>query len=115
MRLRSFVISMLTAFASSSTVAGLAVAGFVFLAQIAYQGARGGRKTHLTDMDTHDRKSIYTALSNSVIGLLLLAGGAFGLLADWAGPETVLAALAVMSLLSCATAFGLSEVQRDTD
>jgi MFS family permease len=105
----------LSALAVTSQVPGLAVAGFVFLAQIAYQGARGGRKTHLTDMDTDDRKSIYTAVSNSVIGVLLLAGGAFGLLADWAGPETVLAVLAAMSLLSCATAFGLSEVQRDTD
>jgi MFS family permease len=103
----------LTAFVSSSTVAGLAVAAFVFLAQIAYQGARGGRKTHLTDMETHDRKAVYTAVSNSVIGLLLLAGGLFGLLADWAGPETVLAVLAAMSLLSSVTAFGLSEVQSD--
>lgn len=80
----------LTAYFSASSVAGLAVASFVFFAQIAYQGARGGRKTHLTDMDTHDRKAIYTAVSNSVVGLLLLAGGALGLLADWAGPRPCL-------------------------
>ena len=72
-------------FLAESVSSAYVVAAFVFTAQIAYQGARLGRKTHLTDMDTHGRKPVYTALSNSLIGMLLLAGGALGLLADVAG------------------------------
>lgn len=50
------------------------MAGFVFIAQIAYQGARAGRKTHMTDMDTDGRKAVYTALSNTLIGVCWLSG-----------------------------------------
>lgn len=85
----------------------------VFLAQIAYEGVRAGRKTHLTDMDTHGRKSLYTALSNSMIGVLLLAGGAFGLMADLLGPAWVLATFALMSAAGAATAWQLREVQQE--
>jgi len=56
-----------------------------------------GRKTHLTDMDSDGRKSLYTALSNTLIGALLLLGGILGGIADVAGVETVLLILAVLS------------------
>ena len=49
-------------------------AALIFVAQIAYEGARAGRKTHLTDMDTGGAKAVYTALSNAMIGVLLLLG-----------------------------------------
>lgn len=85
---------------------------FIFAAQIAYEGVRAGRKTHLTDMDTQGGKAIYTALSNTVIGVLLLAGGGFGLLADLAGPSVVLAIFAGLSALAALAALKLSEVQQ---
>jgi hypothetical protein len=86
---------------------------FIFAAQIAYQGVRAGRSTHLADMDTHGEKPVYTALSNSMIGVLLLAGGGFGLLADLAGPALVLAIFAGLCALSVIFALRLSEVQED--
>ncbi len=92
-----------------------AAAAFMFVAQIAYAGARAGRKTHLTDMDTRGRKAEYTALSNSIIGALLLAGGGFGFLADVAGPEATLAAFAVLAAAGAVAALGLTEVQRGED
>ena len=64
-------------------------------------------------MDTGDRKAVYTALSNSLIGVLLLAGGMLGLLADSAGPEAVLAVLAIMSAASVVSGARLSEVQSE--
>lgn len=88
-----------------------AAMGFIFVAQIAYEGARAGRKTHLTDMDTGERKAVYTALSNTIVGLMLLAGGAFGLLADVAGAEWVLVVFAAMAAAGGAVALSLSEVQ----
>lgn len=92
---------------------GMLVAGYVFVSQIAYEGARAGRKTHLTDMDSDGRKSLYTALSNTLIGALLLLGGILGGIADVAGVETVLLILAVLSFSAILSAYQLSEVQRD--
>ncbi len=111
----SYAAAAVWGFAGAGSVGGAVVAGFVFVAQIAYEGARAGRKTHLTDMDTEGRKAVYTALSNSLIGLLLLAGGLLGFLADIAGPESVLALLAFISGASVFTGTRLSEVQREKD
>ncbi|MBR9862823.1 MAG: MFS transporter, partial [Rhodobacteraceae bacterium] len=91
---------------------GWLIAAYVFFAQIAYQGARAGRKTHLTDMDSHDRKPVYTALSNTMIGMLLLAGGIFGVIADAAGPQLVLGIMAVLSGAAVLEGSRLSEVQQ---
>lgn len=88
-------------------------AGFVFAAKIAYEGARAGRKTHLADMDAHGQKAIYTALSNSILGVMLLLGGLFGLLADIAGPAPVLGVFAAMAAGGAMVAMGLDEVQAD--
>ena len=82
---------------------------------IAYQGVRLGRSTHIVDMAARDDRAAYTALSNSIIGALLLAGGLFGLLAEFAGAAAVLAVFAVMCALAAVVAFGLREEQaRDT-
>jgi hypothetical protein len=93
--------------------AGWLIAAFVFVGQIAYQGARAGRKTHLTDMDSDGQKSIYTALSNTMIGVFLVFGGVFGALADLAGPALVLAIMGLMSLGAIISAYQLSEVQQE--
>ncbi len=91
-------------------------AAFLFVAQIAYEGTRSGRKIHLTDMKTGGRKAIYTALSNTLIGVLLILGSGFGLIADSFGPATVLAVFAAMAALGALVATGLSEVQaQDSD
>ena len=79
---------------------------------VAYQGVRRGRSTHLTDMASEDNRAIYTALSNTIIGIVLLAGGLFGLLAAATGPIVVLAILAAMSLAAVPVSmFRLEEVQ----
>lgn len=94
---------------------GYVIAAAVFVAQIAYQGARAGRKTHLTDMDSYGRKAVYTALSNTLIGVFLLVGGLLGALADWLGTPSVLVVLAVLSAAGVLSASQLSEVQSDVD
>ena len=84
----------------------------LFGLMIAYQGVRLGRATHLVDMADQDTRAAYTALSNTIIGLLLLAGGLFSLIANWFGGEVVLAGMAGMSGLAIFAAWGLDEVQR---
>lgn len=91
----------------------IAIPALIFAAQIAYQGARAGRKTHLTDMDADGRTAVYTALSNTLIGVMLLAGGLLGLVSDMFGPGVVLLLLSLMSAFGVLTAWRLSEVQAD--
>ncbi|MEL6766930.1 MAG: MFS transporter [Pseudomonadota bacterium] len=87
----------------------------MFLAQLAYGGVRQGRKVHLTDMATRETRAGHTALANTVIGIVLLAGGLLGLLADAAGPAAVLALSAALAALGAYLALGLDEVQAGAD
>ncbi|HKK35630.1 MAG TPA: MFS transporter [Paracoccaceae bacterium] len=91
----------------------LGAAAAIFVAQIAYEGVRAGRKLHLTDMAEDAFRARYTALSNTLIGVALLAGGGFGLAADRFGPAPVLLAFAGLSALGALLAAGLEEVQRE--
>lgn len=89
--------------------------GLLFLLMIAYQGVRLGRSTHIVDMASREDRANYTALSNTVVGLLLLAGGLFGLLAEFAGEVAVLAVFAAMCVLAVPVAAGLREEQARDD
>lgn len=83
----------------------------LFVVMIAHQGVRLGRSVHVVDMADLDTRATYTALSNSVVGILLLAGGIFGILAQWLGIGIVLALFALMAGLAVLAASRLDEVQ----
>lgn len=85
--------------------------GLLFVVMIAYHGVRVGRSTHIVDMASEEERAAYVALSNTALGLLLLLGSVFGLLAQATGEATVLFLFAVMSLAAAALAHGLEEVQ----
>ncbi len=72
---------------------------------------RAGRKLHLTDMADDQNRTRYTALSNTLIGAVLVAGGALGLVADLAGVGVTLLLLAALSATAFVVALGLEEVQ----
>ena len=91
-------------------VAGSALA--IFAAQIAYEGVRTGRKIHLTDMASDAERARYTAVSNSLIGVVLLVGSLFGVAADLAGPAWVLGAFAALCVVAALLATSLDEVQQ---
>lgn len=102
---------------------GLSVLGYLsaplvlpvilFGLMIAYQGVRLGRSTHLVDMADKETRAAYTALSNTVIGVLLLVGSGFSALAAVAGPVSVIGVMAGMCALAGFYALGLDEVQSD--
>lgn len=83
----------------------------LFTLMIAYQGVRLGRSTHLVDMATAENRAAFTALSNTVIGVLLLMGGGFSLIASAFGTLPVIVIFAVMCALAVVSAFFLDEVQ----
>ncbi|MEO1241022.1 MAG: MFS transporter [Pseudomonadota bacterium] len=83
----------------------------LFGLMIAYQGVRLGRSTHLVDMATEETRAPYTALSNTLIGLLLMIGGIFSWVASVYGESIVIGLFAVMSGGAALTGLQLEEVQ----
>jgi MFS family permease len=83
----------------------------LFVLMIAHQGVRLGRSVHVVDMADRDNRATYSAISNSVVGLILLAGGVFGVIAQWLGIGAVLAIFTSMAALAIFAAAGLDDVQ----
>jgi hypothetical protein len=81
----------------------------LFVLSLAHQGVRVGRSTYLVDMAPADLRAIYTALANTVIGVVLLAGGVFGAIAATFGAQATLALFAAMALAGAWVAAGLKE------
>ena len=96
------VVFMLDLTGILSRFSWIAPVGFFFLA-IAHGGIRIGRQTYLLDMAGGARRTDYVAVSNSVIGLVLLLGGAIGLLAPVVGSGGM---LLLLSFLGFAGAWG---------
>lgn len=86
----------------------------LFVLMIAHEGVRLGRATHIVDMATEETRASYTALSNTVIGLLLLLAGGTAVVAQHWGYPTVLALFAVMAAAASVAAHTLDEVQNDS-
>jgi hypothetical protein len=87
--------------------------GVLFVLGVAHAGVRIGRKTQLVDMAGAETRAQYVALSNSLIGVVLLAsGGLVAALMAW-GLLIALAALTVMALAAAAACYGLKEAQAD--
>ncbi|RUO24022.1 MFS transporter permease [Aliidiomarina minuta] len=84
--------------------------GLIFLAAVAHHGARVGRKTYLVDMATQDNRAQLTAVSNTVIGVLLLLGMLLGALDSWLGTHSVLWLLIVVGLVAALRAMRLPKV-----
>ncbi len=82
----------------------------LFILALAHQGVRVGRSTYLVDMAPPDLRAVYTALANTVIGVVLLAGGIFGAIASVFGAGATLAVFAAMALGGAWVAYGLKEL-----
>jgi len=85
-------------------------AAAVFLLTLLHSGVRIGRKVYLVDMATAETRATYVALSNTLIGLAMLAAGSIGVLGDLFGAATALALLGLLSLLAALAAVRLPEV-----
>lgn len=86
-------------------------AGLLFLVVLAYQGVRLGRSTHLVDMATEDDRAVYTAVSNTVVGVVILLTGAFGVLSEIIGLAALFFVFAALSFMATWVGRGLDEVQ----
>jgi len=78
---------------------------------LAHTGVRIGRKTYLVDLASAENRAAYVAVSNSLIGVLLLAGAAIGLMAERFGTAAVIALLALAALGGAVSASRLPELE----
>jgi len=80
-----------------------------FVLSVAHSGVRVGRKTYVVDLAEGNRRTDYVSVSNTVIGVLLLAAGMTGLLADRIGNHGMVGLLALMGLVGAILAWNLPE------
>ena len=85
-------------------------AGLFLLIAVFHSGVRLGRKVYLVDMASQESRSAYVAISNTVIGVAMLAGGAVGVLADLLHGAAVIALLGLVSLVAALYIARLPEV-----
>jgi MFS family permease len=85
-------------------------AAFLLLG-VAHSGIRLGRKTYLVDMAGGNKRTDYVAVSNTVIGVILLAGGGVIAALSFLSPEMLILVLAGTSLAGAVSGLGLPEVQ----
>ncbi|MDX1705383.1 MFS transporter permease [Pseudidiomarina sp.] len=83
----------------------------IFTAAVAHHGARVGRKTYLVDMATQETRAQFTAVSNTVIGLVLLLGILLGLVDTYFGVAAVMLLLIGLGLTAAARAMRLPAVE----
>lgn len=96
---------------ASGWIAGL----LLFLSAVAHHGARVGRKTYLVDMATQDNRAQLTAVSNTVMGIILLAGILLGWLDAAYGAAAVLWFLIGVGMLALVSSLILPNVSGDAD
>jgi hypothetical protein len=84
-----------------------------FVLSIAHSGVRVGRKTYVVDLATGNKRTDYVAISNTVIGVLLLMVGSVGALSPLIGNAGIIALLAMMGLAGALLGATLPETQED--
>ena len=83
----------------------------LFILMIAYHGVRQGRSTYLVDMSPEDLRSVYAAVSNTTIGIVLMVAGFAGGGAALFGPTATLVLFALMAIAGAIAGIGLREVE----
>lgn len=85
----------------SSDYSAIIAQALFFILMVAHEGVRVGRKTYLVDMASGNKRTDYVAVSNTLIGLLLLV---FGLITAAISQWSETAVLMTFGVtLSCAT------------
>jgi len=98
--------------AGSVLASAWALPALVFALTIAEQGVKLGRTTHVVDMADPERRAAYTALSNTITGLVMLGAGVFGVVDQLFGEVAVMASFALLCALAVWLSRGLEEVQQ---
>ncbi|MBT8065732.1 MAG: MFS transporter [Gammaproteobacteria bacterium] len=83
-----------------------------FVLSVAHSGVRVGRKTYIVNLGSGNQRTDYVAISNTVIGVLLLIVGSVGALAPLISTAGVIGLLALMGLVGAALGTTLPDTNR---
>lgn len=118
-RVMAFAAALTAAIGTIVALAGWLAPGFAntlwflpgayFLLTIAHAGVRVGRKTYVVDLAGGNKRTDYVAVSNTVIGLVLLATGVIGTAAAVISLPAVIALLSAMGGIGAMYAWRLPE------
>lgn len=89
---------------------GWILSGLYFIIALAHQGVRVARSTYLVDIAPASKRASYTAVSNTLIGVLLLLTSGIGALTPWLGAPGVIGLFGGMALVAAVSAYRLPEV-----
>jgi len=104
------VVTWALAAGDSSVMAhGLTHALLFLVLTVAHGGVRLGRKVYLVDMAHAGNRAQLVAVSNTLIGVIMLAAGSIGILAGWLGPAPVVLVLGIASLAAAIYCMRLEE------
>jgi MFS family permease len=90
----------------------LVLAPIFLVVGFARAGVRLGRKTYLVDAAPGSERPLYVALTNTIIGVLALAGSAFGLVAELFGTAVLLMVFVALTALGVLVTWRLPEAER---
>jgi MFS family permease len=90
---------------------GWTYAAAFFVLSVAHSGVRLGRKTYIIDMAGGNRRTDYVAVSNTVIGVILLLTGSIAALATVVTPAGIILILSICGLIGVAAGAALPEVE----
>jgi hypothetical protein len=88
----------------------IGMATIFLVLNVMHGGVRLGRKVYLVDMADSTSRAAYVAVSNTVIGVLMLGAGLIGLVGDWLGAAATVLLLGMLSLLAAGYILQLPEV-----
>jgi hypothetical protein len=82
-----------------------------FVLMLLHDGVRAGRKTYLVDLGGADKRTDYVAVSNTLIGAILLGAGALAALVESFGTITAILFFSLLAFVAAPFIYALPEVQ----
>ncbi|MEL0638157.1 MFS transporter [Marinomonas sp. TI.3.20] len=104
-----FVLFAISYFKPSLFNQAIILPALYFLLTIAHQGVRVGRKTYLVDLADGNKRTSYVAVSNTVIGFMLLLMSLIGTLTQVISIEGLVLVFAIIALIGVLMAMRLPE------
>lgn len=106
------IVAALPGFTGEGWAGTLVFIGSYFLLTLMHTGVRVARKTYIVDMAEGDRRTTYTAVSNTAMGVILLVVGGISSLLAVAHVFLALLFLALLGLVGVFAGARLPEVSR---
>lgn len=106
------VVVSLPGFDGGSTLGIVVFVGGYFLLTLLHSGVRVGRKTYVVDVAEGDTRTMYVAVGNTSMGVILLVVGGISSLLATLGVVWALVFLAVLGLAGAVSARTMPEVSR---